>query len=245
MTTGTTWTDRVVGTGEEDPRKLKENPKNWRVHPGNQQRAMADVLDEIGFVQGILVNRRTGVVIDGHMRVALALKHNQPTVPVSYVELSDEEEAQVLASLNPLGALAYEDAEAKAHLQAAAQSEREALRALIGIVPLDGAGAIAAGETEPPDEASDRSGMEKDHTDAIAKGDDPDDDDDDLFDLGAWDDDAYVGEAIKLINFVMTAAEYGPVVDALERIGEREGHETNADTVIWLIERYGPEEVEA
>lgn len=192
---------------------------------------MKDALGELGWLQSVLVNRHTGVVVDGHMRVAVALKQGQPTVPVSYVELDDAEEARVLATLNPLGALAYEDAEARDALRGAAAPQSDALRALIGLDPAD----ISPSDPEPP--PSDREGMERDHTKAIAEG---DDDDGEAW-ADEWGDDAYTGEAIRLISFVMTVPEYEAALDALERIGEREGLETNADTVLWLIERYAPE----
>ena len=56
-----------------------------------------------------MVNRRTGFVVDGHARVALAISRNEPSVPVLYVDLSPEEEALVLATLDPIGAMATTD----------------------------------------------------------------------------------------------------------------------------------------
>ena len=97
------WRNRIVGSGEEAPDQLLANPANWRVHPKAQQEALAGVLDQVGWVQQVLVNRRTGHVVDGHLRVALALSSGAPTVPVLYVDLEPEEEALVLATLDPLG----------------------------------------------------------------------------------------------------------------------------------------------
>src|SRR6266704_2927845 len=34
------WRNRIVGHGEEDPEQLLANPKNWRIHPKNQQDAL-------------------------------------------------------------------------------------------------------------------------------------------------------------------------------------------------------------
>jgi DNA modification methylase len=56
-----------------------------------------------------MVNRRTGFVVDGHARVEEALTRHEPTVPVLYVDLSPEEEALVLATLDPIGAMATRD----------------------------------------------------------------------------------------------------------------------------------------
>src|SRR3972149_521978 len=100
------WGNRIVGAGEEAPDQLLANPGNWRLHPRNQQAALAGALDTVGWVQQVMVNRRTGFVVDGHARVALAISRNEPSVPVLYVDLSPDEEALVLATLDPLSAMA-------------------------------------------------------------------------------------------------------------------------------------------
>ncbi len=105
----TGWRNRVVGYGEIDPAACLANPANWRVHPKAQQDALAGVLDQIGWVQTVMVNRTTGHVVDGHLRVALALRREEPTIPVVYVELTAAEERLVLATLDPIGALAVTD----------------------------------------------------------------------------------------------------------------------------------------
>ncbi len=40
--------------------------------------------------------------MDGHLRVALALSSNQKSIPVEYVELSESEEAEALATIDPI-----------------------------------------------------------------------------------------------------------------------------------------------
>ena len=107
----TTWRNRIIGSGEEAPDQLLANPANWRIHPKAQQGALAGALDAVGWVQQVLVNRRSGFVVDGHARVALALSRGEPTVPVLYVDLNPDEEALVLATLDPIGAMAKRDDE--------------------------------------------------------------------------------------------------------------------------------------
>ncbi len=111
MTAKTTWRNRIVGHGEEAPDQLLANPANWRVHPKQQQDALAGVLDDVGWVQDIIVNRRSGHVVDGHLRVSLAISRNEPSVPVVYVDLDEREEALVLATIDPLSAMAATDKE--------------------------------------------------------------------------------------------------------------------------------------
>ena len=101
--------NRIVGSGEEKPDQLLANPKNWRIHPKHQEDGLASVLDSVGWVQSVTVNRTTGFVVDGHLRVSLAISRGEPTIPVSYVELSESEEALVLATLDPLSAMANSD----------------------------------------------------------------------------------------------------------------------------------------
>lgn len=105
------WQNRIVGHGEERPDQLLANPRNWRIHPKQQQDALSGVLSEVGLVQSVIVNKHTGYVVDGHLRVSLAMREGQPTIPVVYVELSEEEEALILATLDPLSALAGTDQE--------------------------------------------------------------------------------------------------------------------------------------
>lgn len=88
--------------------QLLANPYNWRIHPERQQKALAASLDGVGWVQDVIVNQRNGHVIDGHLRVALAISKGEQ-VPVKYVDLSDEEERLVLATLDPLAAMAATD----------------------------------------------------------------------------------------------------------------------------------------
>ena len=141
------WRNRIVGEGEEAPDQLLANPRNARIHPDAQQRALAGLLDEVGYVQRIIVNRRTGYVVDGHARVGLALRHNQPTIPVVYVDLDDREEALVVAALDPIAAMAeYDRAQLRALLddvhtgEAAIAAMLDDVATRAGVVPgVDGA----------------------------------------------------------------------------------------------------------
>ncbi|HEY7065853.1 MAG TPA: hypothetical protein VII06_30540 [Chloroflexota bacterium] len=138
------WRNRIVGYGEEAPDQLVANPRNWRIHPTGQQEALLGVLRQVGVVQDVLVNRTTGFVVDGHLRVMLALREGQAVIPVKYVELSPEEEALVLATFDPLAALAGIDKEQLAALlqevetsDAAVQQLLNDLAAECGVQPPD------------------------------------------------------------------------------------------------------------
>jgi len=115
------WRNRIVGRQETDPAKLMAHQDNWRIHPAGQAGAMTGILDEVGFVQDVIVNLRTDpawggqqnhkVLLDGHMRVALAVEKKEPTIPAVYVDLNPDEEKLVLATFDTVGDLAVPDRE--------------------------------------------------------------------------------------------------------------------------------------
>lgn len=144
----TAWRSRIIGHGEEAPDQLLANPRNWRIHPKAQQDALAGVLDEVGWVQDIIVNQRTGHVVDGHARVAIAISRDEPTVPVVYVDLSLEEEGLILATLDPLSAMAGKDEELLRDLLASVETDSEAVQTMLAGLVTRGP---AAGLTDPDD----------------------------------------------------------------------------------------------
>jgi len=125
------WKNRIVGDADVDPATLLPNALNWRLHGTTQGAALTGVLTEVGWVQRILVNQRSGTLIDGHLRLKLALDRHEPTVPVLYVDLSDAEEHLVLATLDPLSAMAETDAGAFHALLDQVESGDAAVQALL------------------------------------------------------------------------------------------------------------------
>ena len=163
------WRNRIVGQGDEAPDQLLANPSNWRIHPTAQREALAAVLDDVGWVQRVIVNRTTQHVVDGHLRVALALSRDEPTIPVNYVELDEREEALVLAALDPIAAMAATDKDKLRELLEQAQVTDEALRDQLN----DVAGIKAAlkeGKTDP-DAMPDKRPTEIKRGDLFALGD--------------------------------------------------------------------------
>lgn len=125
------WRNRIVGHADVDPRALIPHDENWRRHPAIQQRALMGALNEVGLVAGVTVNQTTGRLLDGHLRVELALTRGEASVPVTYVALSELEEAVVLATFDPLGAMAEADTERLAALLGGLQVEDAALRGML------------------------------------------------------------------------------------------------------------------
>jgi len=55
-----------------DPKELLDHPNNYRIHTEQQRETLNGVLQEVGWVRDILVNKRNGRIIDGHLRVDMA-----------------------------------------------------------------------------------------------------------------------------------------------------------------------------
>lgn len=125
------WKSRIVGEGEEAPDQLLANPANWRIHPREQQEALTRILDRVGWVQRVIVNRRTGHVVDGHLRVALAISRGEPSIPVIYVDVDEDEERLLVAALDPLSALAVTDDEKLLELLRSIKDEETELVTLV------------------------------------------------------------------------------------------------------------------
>jgi ParB-like chromosome segregation protein Spo0J len=91
------------------PAELAENPRNWRTHPDTQLTALADVIAEVGWAGAALYNERTGRLIDGHARKKIALDQGCEKIPVLIGSWDEATEAKILASLDPISAMATAD----------------------------------------------------------------------------------------------------------------------------------------
>jgi hypothetical protein len=110
------WRNRIVRSGDAALADIVPNAANWRMHPKLQADALSSVLAEVGYVQQVVINERSGLLVDGHLRVALATQHGEASVPAVWVDLDDDEERLILATLDPLGAMAETNRDALAAL---------------------------------------------------------------------------------------------------------------------------------
>lgn len=124
------------------PKELAENPRNWRRHPDSQIAALTDVISEVGWAGACLLNERTGRLIDGHARQKVAIQQGAELVPVLIGDWSEEDEAKILATLDPLAAMAEADSAALESILREIQTGSESLASMIdklaqdnGIVP--------------------------------------------------------------------------------------------------------------
>ena len=126
------WRDRITRRERVDACTITPNPMNWRTHPQAQRDALTGALASVGWVADVIVNERTNNLVDGHARVEEAIKRGEQ-VPVSYVDLSEEEEKIVLATLDPIGAMAGTDAAMLADLVESLPDVQELINELCAV----------------------------------------------------------------------------------------------------------------
>lgn len=135
--------DRILDLRRIPARDLQDHQMNWRTHPQAQQDALRGVLDELGIAAALLVYespRQGGLcIIDGHLRKALDPAQAWPCL---VLDLDDDEAAYLLATHDPLGAMAEASREQLARLletvhsgQASIQQVLSSLAAREGLIP--------------------------------------------------------------------------------------------------------------
>ena len=145
------WHNRIVGEGVQPASQFVANPRNWRTHPPAQRAAVTASLNDLGWIQRVIVNRRTGHLIDGHERVMNALAHGDQSVPFLEVDLTEAEEALALAVIDPLAALATTDAAKLDELLRDCQTGEAALQEMLAAMAKEAAAALpGATEDEEP-----------------------------------------------------------------------------------------------
>jgi hypothetical protein len=132
---------------------LSENPGNWRRHSPEQLQSIRDLLQDpdIGWAGACLYNERTKRLIDGHARKGVA--DPKTPIPVLVGDWSEEAERKILATLDPVGAMAQGDPAAYAALVESITAESLWVRDLLHNTQA-GLDAAAVDEPEPEEEPS-------------------------------------------------------------------------------------------
>ncbi len=123
--------DRIKDFRRVPARSLRPNPKNWRTHPKAQQDALRGILAEVGFADALLARELpdgTLELVDGHLRAETT---PDQTVPVLVLDVSEAEADKLLASLDPLAAMAEASASKLAELMARLNTESPALKQML------------------------------------------------------------------------------------------------------------------
>lgn len=109
-----------------NPETLEPNPMNWRTHPERQKKVLDAVLNEVGWAGVALFNKRTGHLIDGHARREWAIE-NGVEMPVLVGEWSERDEKKILATLDPIAAMAEQADDILRELLGGLESSNEEL----------------------------------------------------------------------------------------------------------------------
>lgn len=102
--------DRIKELRRVPANELRPNPKNWRTHPEAQLNAIRGVLAEVGFAGAELARELPDgslELIDGHARAEVA---GTAAVPVLVLDVDEAEADKILATFDPIGAMAEADA---------------------------------------------------------------------------------------------------------------------------------------
>jgi Domain of unknown function (DUF4417) len=89
-----------------DPAELAAHPRNWKAHGREQLDSISDLFDQVGFAGAFLFNERTGRLLDGHGRKEIWSGRLAPVLVGNWTE---EQEAAILAYLDPTGWMSQGD----------------------------------------------------------------------------------------------------------------------------------------
>lgn len=140
--------DRVKELRRVQARALKPHPHNWRTHGKQQRAALAGVLAEIGYADALLARELPDgslELIDGHLR---AESTPELEVPVLVLDVTEAEAAKLLATLDPLAAMAGADAEHLEALLRDVDTDNPAVQRLLDATARDAGAALPGMDVE-------------------------------------------------------------------------------------------------
>ena len=145
--------DRIKELRRVPAAELLPNPKNWRTHPAAQQDALRGVLADVGYADALIARETPDglMLVDGHLRAETT---PDAVVPVLVLDINEAEADLMLATLDPLAAMAGRDDERLTALLATVTSENDTINALLQTLA-DGYEPLTLLEPAPPDEGFD------------------------------------------------------------------------------------------
>lgn len=130
-------------------RDLAPHPANWRTHPTAQLDSLRGVLAEVGFadvVKGFELPDGRVMLIDGHARAEVLPDQE---IPVLVLDVSVDEANKLLATFDPIGAMAGADGEKLDALLREVETDNDALTAMLNTLASDN-GLASGQEPDPP-----------------------------------------------------------------------------------------------
>lgn len=129
--------DRIKELRRVPASDLRPSPRNWRTHPAAQLDALRAVLAEVGFAGAELARELPDgslELIDGHARAEIA---GDSPVPVLVLDVDEAEAAKILATFDPLGAMAEANAAKLDELLRGVETPNEALAGMLANLAKD------------------------------------------------------------------------------------------------------------
>jgi len=123
--------DRIKEFRRVPASELRPNPKNWRTHPKEQADALRGVLAEVGIADACIARELPDgslMLVDGHLRTETL---GSEMVPVLVLDVNEEEADKILATLDPLTAMAGLDNSKLQSLLDGLEFENEAIQQMI------------------------------------------------------------------------------------------------------------------
>ena len=122
--------DRIKSLRRVKASDLLPNPRNWREHSEAQADAMRGILAEVGYVGAVLARETPDglQLIDGHLRAEI---DPNGKIPVLILDVTAEEADKILATFDPLAAMAEANEEALAGLLAEIETDSAGLQAML------------------------------------------------------------------------------------------------------------------
>lgn len=123
--------DRIKELRRVRAADLVPNPKNWRTHTRAQSDALKGILAEVGYADALLARELPDgrlMLIDGHLRAETT---PDQLVPVLILDVTEAEADKLLATLDPLAAMAGTNSDAVRALLASVRTDSDAVKALL------------------------------------------------------------------------------------------------------------------
>lgn len=123
--------DRIRRFDRVPASQIQPNPKNWRRHPDFQRSALRGALEAVGVANAVLVRELEGgglMLVDGHLRTE---ELGEQDVPILVLDVTEEEADLLLATMDPLAALAESGAQELNDLLAGLAEQDGALAELL------------------------------------------------------------------------------------------------------------------
>jgi len=192
---------------------LKPNPKNWRTHPKAQQDALRGILAEVGMADACLARELddgTLMLIDGHLRAETI---GSEVVPVLVLDVDEAEADKILATLDPLAAMADSDAVKLDELLRSVDTGSEALQQMIAATAEEGGLYEELNSSSQTVEATEATEADTDRD--------------------------YAASSIRQIVLVFEQEDYESVVHAFGEYADKFALSNNTEVVLHMLEANG------